>query len=194
MSDDNVSLGLAHEAEVMLRKAGATRENFWKPISKSEDLARRVYELVSHRPTYSIIVNYKRSFKDMIEAGHYDEVDSNININRKHLLIKNRERNKKEHLKERLLTFFHFKRDIRSDDAISEIKRQGYRLALIEELLTLGERRPDIQREYPIVSLELFDNLQGFLCLSGNDSFRRLGFQPQDFYWGYNCRFAAIRE
>ncbi len=44
MSD--MSLGLAHEAELRLRKAGATVENFWNPISKSEELARKVVAFV----------------------------------------------------------------------------------------------------------------------------------------------------
>lgn len=45
MSD--VSLGQAHEAEVTLSKAGATVENFWNPISRSDELARKVVALVA---------------------------------------------------------------------------------------------------------------------------------------------------
>jgi len=44
--NSDVSLGLAHEAELRLRNAGATGENFWDPISKSEPLAKKVVAFV----------------------------------------------------------------------------------------------------------------------------------------------------
>lgn len=43
---DTVSLGQAHEAELQLREAGATAENFWGRIARSKDLARRVVAFV----------------------------------------------------------------------------------------------------------------------------------------------------
>ncbi len=43
----SISLGQAHEAEVTLSKAGATGENFWDPISKSESLCRKVLVFVA---------------------------------------------------------------------------------------------------------------------------------------------------
>jgi len=38
--NSDVSLGLAHEAELRLRNAGATGENFWDPISKVSRLPK----------------------------------------------------------------------------------------------------------------------------------------------------------
>jgi len=184
--NDNVSLGLAHEVEVMLRKVGATRENFWIPISKSEDLARQALNGAVHKTTLNIMVNYNQSCRDMIKAGNYDEIDDNINRNFFPTEIEGK--------KKRLINFFHFDRDIKSDDVITEMKRRHYRPILIKELLTLGERYPDLQRKFPIVSLELFGYLYGFLYLAGNDSFRRLGYYWRSSVWDDNCRFAAIHE
>ena len=48
MSND-VSLGLAHEAEVTLHKAGATAKNFWNPLSRNVQLAKEVVSLVTKR-------------------------------------------------------------------------------------------------------------------------------------------------
>jgi len=46
---NDVSLGLAHEAEVTLHKAGATAKNFWDPISRNVKLAKEVVRLVEKR-------------------------------------------------------------------------------------------------------------------------------------------------
>lgn len=143
MSD--VSLGLAHEVEVMLRKVGATRENFWKPISEDHDLAQRVLELVNTRPPYGLVIDYNRSLIQMIEPGSYDWV--NDSITEKNFPIEGIGRHKIE------VTLFHFNRIMTSKQVIAEMDKQGYRPAKIEELLALGENQPDLRRQFPIIGL-----------------------------------------
>jgi hypothetical protein len=59
MSSD-VSLGQAHEAEVTLRKAGATVENFWDPISKKEELAGKImaFVIAALKPVFRLVIDF----------------------------------------------------------------------------------------------------------------------------------------
>ena len=43
-----VSLGLAHEFEVTLRKAGANPENFWIPLSQEPQLAKAIVQVIGN--------------------------------------------------------------------------------------------------------------------------------------------------
>jgi len=187
-NDESVGLGLAHEVEVMLRKFGATRENFWKPLSKNEELARRIVELVSARPSYIVVVDYSRSLAEMIKAGKYDWVHGNINEN--NFPVKGIGRH------EVSVVLFHFNRVISSEDAMSEMKRTGYRPARIEELLALGENYPDLQRQFPIIALRSFwrPQLGGrgvpALWRIGERDLRLLWFESA---WHSVFRFLAVR-
>lgn len=189
MSD--VSLGLVHEVEVMLRKVGATRENFWKPLSKNEGLARRVVKLVNDRPTYDVVVNYNRSLAEMVNVGQYDWV--NANINKKNFPIVGEGEHKVS------VTLFHFNRYIESEEVVTEMEKEGYRHAKIEELLALGETRPDLQREFPIIALgsswSIWWNPRGgrfipalWVCAGGR--YLRLAWFEDE--WSSDCRFLAV--
>lgn len=188
--NDNVSLGLAHEVEVMLRKVGATRENFWIPISKSEDLARQALNGVSRKPTYSIVVDYSRSLEDMIKAGNYDAVDNDINED--HFPIKSGKSDKKMYS----IALFNFNQGIMSDDVLAEMMKKNYRPVLIEELLAFGENYPELLKQFPIAGLGSiwysFSNLGAYRFPYLTYYSLRLAWQH--FYWQTNCRFAAIRE
>ena len=48
---------------------------------------------------------------------------------------------------------FHFNRDISSENAIKEMEKEGYRPAILPELLILGETQPELQKEFQIVAL-----------------------------------------
>ncbi len=63
MSD--VSLGQAHETELRLRNAGATLENFWDPIAKSESLAQRVVAFMAEalKLVFKLISNIDRNME-----------------------------------------------------------------------------------------------------------------------------------
>lgn len=193
VSQEPVSLGLAHEAEVMLRKVGATRENLWVPLSENEELARRVVELVT-APTYEVIVDYSRSLAEMIEAGSYDFVNDAVTA--EHLPIKGEGTHKTE------VVLLYFNKAMRSDNVIAEMEKQGYRSARIEELLALGELHPNLQKQFPIVALgspwqepyeEPHDRrLVPYLCW--HDSRRRLSLSWFRSDWYESCRFLAVRN
>ncbi|MFA5029122.1 MAG: hypothetical protein WC518_00005, partial [Patescibacteria group bacterium] len=85
----------------------------------------------------------------------------------------------------------HLGYDISDDDATAEAKKRGYRRATPREVLTLGAKYPDLQRQFPIVAAPTGD---GVLCLDGDGALR-------DLYVGHSegdcsriCRFAVVRE
>lgn len=179
------------EAEVMLRKVGATRNNFWKPISKDEELARKVLEIAIAKPTYDVVVIRDRSLAEMIKAGNYEQV--NNNITEKHFPVEG----KGEH--EIGIALFHFNQSIDSADVIAEMENQGYRPATIDELLALGENCPDLQREFRIIALGSVwrRNLSGIHYVislwhrSGRRSLFLVWFVSS---WHADDRFAAVRK
>ena len=76
MSNDNVSLGLVHEAEVMLRKFGADRE-FWKKISSNSCLAEKLVNFVETHPVYEpTVVDYNDSLDEMIRKSQVINTDN----------------------------------------------------------------------------------------------------------------------
>lgn len=141
------------------------------------------------KPTYNIMVDYTRSLTEMIKAGKYDWV--NDDIDSKHLSLKGKGKH------ELSATLFHFDRYIKSDDAIAKMDKQGYRPAAIEELLALGEKYPDLQREFLIVALgSVWWDLgyRGVPCLDQSSSDRDLGLYRFSGEWDPHCRFLALRK
>jgi len=189
MSDESLGVGLAHELEIMFRGFGATRENFWVPLSKNKELAQRVFYFVNARPVYSITVDYNRSLAEMIEAGNYDWF--NDDINRENFPVSGESKHQVP------VTLFHFDRYIKSDDAIAEMKKEGYRPAKIEELLALGSAQPDLQREFPIIALgSAWRNLDGprdVPALWSNTGGRSLHLHWFEYEWARLARFLAVR-
>lgn len=144
----------------------------------------------STKPIYNIVVDYNRSLADMIKAGKYDRVNSDINS--KHFPLKGKGKH------ELNATLFHFDRYIESDDAIAEMDKQGYRPGKVEELLALGEKYPDLQKEFPIVALgSVWRDPYGYRdvpCLSWYGSERDLYLSWFDDRWIADYRFLAFRK
>lgn len=133
---------------------------------------------------FPITVDYNRSLIEMIKAGRYDWVHSDINA--KHFPLKGKGKH------ELTAILFPFNYDIETDDAIAEINKQGYRPGLIEELLALGEKYPDLQKEFPIVALGSVWHAsiggRGMPSLCWDRSKRDLS-----FYWFDRERYAGWR-
>lgn len=111
---NNVSLGLVHEAEVMLRKFGADRD-FWVRIARDETLAQKVVNLVTvTQETYQVVVDYNCRLAQMIQAGNYDSANSDITA--EHFPVKG----KKERHKVSVV-LLHFNREMESDKVIAEM-------------------------------------------------------------------------
>jgi hypothetical protein len=91
----------------------------------------------------------------------------------------------------------HFNRGISSEDVIRQINKDGYRPAMIWDLLDYGAKNPDEQRKYPIVALGSVGRVDGrrvVPCLGGDDSERGLclGYWVGGWVAGYS--FLAVRK
>lgn len=186
--------GLIHEVIVTGRRVGAGRK-FYSRLAHNEDLFRRTVQFVLNDvcSVVEVVVDCNRSLAEMISAGKYDWVHSDITA--EHFSVREGGAQEKE------IALFHFGRNISSKDAICEMDAAGYRPAIIEELLALGESQPELQKQFSIVALggPLWrDSGNGYHhvpCLEGDVGGRNLDLcRWFDGFWISNWRFAAVRK
>ena len=139
------------------------------------------------------VVDCTLSLEEMIEAGKYDWVNSDITAKR--FPIKSKGADEWE------FKMFHFDRNISSENAIAGIQADDvanpWQPAGIEHLLTYGKNNPEEQRKYPIVGLGSVGGVDGLRfvpCLSGDGSGRGLGLGWWGGGWGAHYRFLAVRK
>ncbi|MFA5029745.1 MAG: hypothetical protein WC518_03285, partial [Patescibacteria group bacterium] len=90
-----------------------------------------------------------------------------------------------------VVELLHLGYDISDDDATAEAKKRGYRRATPREVLTLGAKYPDLQRQFPIIAAPTGGRV---LCLSRGDARRHLFVIHPKIDWNLLCRFAVVRE
>ncbi len=138
----------------------------------------------------NLVVNYDRSVEDGIKAGKHDWSDNNI--------ISSRFPSEEAGTKEVSIELIHFGRYMETDEVLSELDKIGMRPATLKELLALGEKHSDLQREFPIIALgsvwqvPLGDRNWAYLDRSGSE--RRLYLRWIGSEWRVSCRFAAVRK
>ncbi len=144
---------------------------------------------------YRLAVDYGQSVEEAVEAGRYDRVNSDITS-------KNFP-TKKSGIAEVSIDLVCFNRDtITADEVLVELDKRGLRPAETHELLKIGEKFPDLQREFPIVALgsvwsvwqDSFFLIRSCPYLDGDCWGRNLGLVWFDGEWSSNCRFAAVRK
>lgn len=176
-----------------VKKAGGTDKDIHclaTPDGESilEEMARII--VGAKRQLFKVMVHYTKSLKEMIEAGQYDRVNGDITSD--HFPVKGTGQKEVE------ITLFHFNRSISSDDAIAEMKKTGYRPALIEELLALGAEQKELQKQFPIVAFgSVWPNPRGFRhvpSLLWLDAERDLDLDWFEGDWLEDWRFAAVRK
>lgn len=138
---------------------------------------------------YEFVVNYTLSLIKMIEMGAYDWVGSDIN-----------EANFSKTGEGEVTVnaeLIHFNRFISSDDAVIEMDKIGFRPATTYELLAFGVKNPDVQREFPVVSLGSPGKVDGdlFVAYLGRDgSERGLDLGWWNARWYANFHFLGVRK
>lgn len=142
---------------------------------------------------FPVTVDYNQSFRDMIKAGRYDLIDSEIS--EEHFPIDGQGRI------ETNLVLVHFNRKMSSDAVLKELEQRGLRPGMLPELLAFGAKYPDIQRQFPIIALgsswtrSLFADCD-VPCLkaevSAGVSKRRLSLAWCGSNWAIYCRFLAV--
>lgn len=142
------------------------------------------------RPIYDLVVDYNLTLPEMIQAGNYDWVDSNINSANFPIVGQG--------VQKRRVELFHFNRFISSDAAIKEMDAEGHRPAKLEELLALGKAQPELQRQFPIVALGSVWRYSGCYrevpCLCRDASGRGLYLHCFNSDWAEFYRFLACRK
>lgn len=146
---------------------------------------------VVHCTTYDVVVDYNCQLAQMIQAGNYDSVYSDIIA--EHFPISGKGRHEISVVLSRFLN-----REMAFDKVIAEMNQQGCRPAKIEELLALGEAIPYLQKNYPIVALGSFwraPNGNRYVpLLLGCVGKRGLHLSWLGTAWSANCRFLGVRR
>jgi len=182
--------GVGREHLTALRKAASAKQmevanTFISLLDDSSEGDGR-----SNLNIFKVAVNYARPLMEMIRAGKYDYVNSDIIA--KHFPVKGKDILPVE------LELVHLNKYISSDDAIAEIKQRGFRPAKIEELLAFGEKYPEEQRKYPIVTLgSVWQHWYGGRSvpyLYRHDGRRGLDLNCFEYVWNEDCRFLVVRE
>jgi|GEM_PF-1378792 hypothetical protein len=129
------------------------------------------------------------SLSDRIAAGKYNWVNSDITEKNFPTSVE-----KDYEVEYRI---FHFNRSISSESAIVETKKEGFRAGNSVELLKLGEIKPELQREFPIVALgSSWRDARGrrVPVLGRNDDKRVLDLRWFEGVWNDNFRFLGVRH
>ena len=96
-----------------------------------------------------------------------------------------------------LLTLLNFNQEMTSEQVLVEMDRLGLRPATLQELLSLGAQRPELQKEFPVIALGTVVRVSGdrrvaFLYRGDRERYLYLfWFAGQ---WCEYCRFAAVRK
>jgi hypothetical protein len=138
---------------------------------------------------FRIEVDYSSSIAEMIRAGRYDRVHRAVTprnfrlTSSGHRLVE--------------LVLVQFSHHVAPLEAVVMMRERGYRPAVIEELLALGSRHPDLQRTIPIAALgtaRVVENRRFVPCLGGSKSERELNLVVIYRRWSVYYRFAFVRE
>ncbi len=139
------------------------------------------------------IVDFGQSLEDMIIAGNYDWVNSDINARRFPVVGKG-----KVEFED---TLFDFGRNVSSEEAASLIAAADltnpWAPGKIENLLAYGAKNPEEQRKYPIIALGSVGDVRDDRCVPlldrrGSRRSLDLGWWGND--WSSDCRFLAVRK
>lgn len=139
--------------------------------------------------TYPVTVRKDRTLVQMIEAGKYDWVNSDITPERFPDIGPDGEYE---------LVLVHFNRVVSTEAAIAEMLKCGLTPAFIGMLLAFGEKYPEIQRQFPIVALSsvcvhsVGPRYSPYLSQDGRK--RDLSLSWLDIDWSEGCRFLAFRK
>jgi len=142
------------------------------------------------KKVFPVIVDYSKSLAEMIRAGNYDWVNSNITV--KHFPIQGQGQVELD------IELVHYDRAMSSEDVIHDLDQRGLRPATLLELLAFGAKYPEKQREFPIVALgSVWRYCRGDRCVVSLRSFdfgRGLDLHCWAGRWVGRYRFAAVHN
>lgn len=151
----------------------------------------------------TVIVDYDRQLPEIIQAGEYDLV--NTDITPEHFPISGEGKHKVS------IALWHFGREVTYDEILAKMSQHGYRPATIVELLAFGRSFPGHKISgYQIIALgsiwkapwpsgPLAPFIQGRADVWKLDLYYELESYTLDMErneenWGFWCRFLAVRK
>jgi hypothetical protein len=139
----------------------------------------------------ALVVDYSQNLEQMIKIGKYKWISKSITENNFPLAIELS--GKKVVVSAKL---FNFSKEISSEEVIYEMKKEGCHPATFAELLALGKIIPELQEQFPIVSLGFIwrsnYNFCRVTCLGSGGYGRELYVLWFDKIWTTNYHFLAI--
>ncbi len=177
-----------------IQKRGGNEEDIYNALKSNSKLVDKFAELIVNtvKTVKENILHIVAglSLNERIKKGKYDWTNSDIN-----------DKNFPETVPadyDAEYKLFHFNRSISSDDAIKEMEKEGYRPGNIHELLALGEAKPELQKEFPVIAIgSVWQDPDGgrfVAVLDYGDSRRKLNLYWFDGVWGDEDRFLAVRK
>jgi len=189
-------IGHASECMCRLLEAGLSYEALQMPIDDPEMRGRLVRFWMSGGFTlaaadvFHIVVNHAESLAQLIAAGSYDWVNSDITA--EHFPVKGKDR---VELDPELV---HYGKSMESDDIVRDMDSRGLRPGTLAELLAFGAKYPEKQREFPIVALGSvwrdWRGLRDVAYLDRDGSKRGLILYIWEGAWVESYRFLAFRK
>jgi hypothetical protein len=112
-----------------------------------EELIVKIADLIvgARAEVFKVVVDYSQTLADMIAAGKYDWVNSDIT--QEHFPVKGEGKVESE------LVLVHLNRTASTEEVLKELDNRGLQPATIAELLAFGAKYPDKQKEFPIIAL-----------------------------------------
>ena len=185
----------------LLRQEGLSEEALHWPIDdkifrrKLTEFWERKGNLIVSITTerYTVTVNYagNKTIKNLLKEGKYDWVNSNI-TDKNFPTDKTGEEENEIHL-------VHLDRLFDNGDlVIEELDKLGYKPANPAQLLALGIKHPDLQRQFPIAALgqHWFDSdvRRHVVYLDGSFGDRDASLDWLEDRWRDDWRFAVVRK
>ena len=169
----------------------AQLKEFFAQIESGRITQHRLQEFLrGSSAEFPVSLDYSQSLADMVAAGHYDQVNSDITAD--HFPISG------TGTVERTLFLIQFNRFMSSEAALKELKAQGLRPATIEELLAFGKIYPNKQLEFSIICLGSVwtgpRDGRFVPCLGRDGSWRALDVRYSGDSLAAGYRFLAVRE
>lgn len=144
--------------------------------------------------TYPVVVDYSKSFAEMVEDGKYDSRDE-YGVTGKHFPMTG---SGKAKIALHLVHLNYLATS--SGEVIAEMDKRGLRSATLPELLAFGAKYPDMQRQFPIAILGPalwmypFSGDRYIAELNEYNGRRDLSLSVYGLDWCYRYRFLAVSK
>jgi len=179
-------------AKKVMEQGGTDKDIHRLATPDGEKILDEIAKLIvgASRQSFKVLVDYTKTLAEMIRAGSYD--CEGFDINSENFKVVGQGQQEVE------VVLFHFNRETNTEDILLKMERAGYRPARIEELLALGAKHPNLQRQFSIVAFgSVWWNPDGYhavVYLTWHDVKRDLGLNFTENCWFEDYRFAAVRK